>query len=241
MEEKRTSLEVIAPSVGEAIARGAAELGLPEDSLDVVVLDEGSRGILGLGGRQARVRLTIRERAQASLGPLEAPMAPSEIPLSEEEEEALQACRDIVVELLKRMSIEARVTARWEPQPEPGQTRPLWVDISGSDLSLLIGRRGETLSALQYLTRLIVSKELRRQIAVIIDIEGYRGRRERQLRQLARRIAEQAVERDRTMVLEPMPANERRIIHLELRDHPRVITESTGEGERRKVTIIPRN
>jgi spoIIIJ-associated protein len=87
---------------------------------------------------------------------------------------------------------------------------------------------------------LIVSKELDRQVAVVIDVEGYRARRERQLRRLAQRMAEQAIELGRTMVLEPMPASERRIIHLELRDHPRVTTESTGEGAQRKVTIILR-
>jgi spoIIIJ-associated protein len=77
-------------------------------------------------------------------------------------------------------------------------------------------------------------------VAVVVDVEGYRARRERQLRQLARRIASQAVDYDRTMTLEPMPANERRIIHLELRDHQDVYTESVGEGEHRKVTIIRR-
>jgi spoIIIJ-associated protein len=77
-------------------------------------------------------------------------------------------------------------------------------------------------------------------VAVVIDVEGYRARRERQLRQLARRMADQAVEAGRTMTLEPMPANERRIIHLELREHPGVVTESIGEGDHRKVTIVPR-
>jgi spoIIIJ-associated protein len=105
----------------------------------------------------------------------------------------------------------------------------------------LIGRRGETLSALQYITRLIVGKELHKPIAVVIDVEGYRARREQQLRRLARRMAQQTIERGRTMSLEPMPANERRIIHIELREHSQVYTESVGEGEKRKVTIIPRD
>ncbi len=74
---------------------------------------------------------------------------------------------------------------------------------------------------------------------MVIDVEGYRARREQQLRRLARRMADQAIELGRTMVLEPMPPNERRIIHIELRDHPSVATESIGEGARRKVTIIP--
>ena len=138
------------------------------------------------------------------------------------------------------MGIKARVAARWGEKDPGARIRPLFVDVSGDDLGILIGRRGETLTALQYITRLIVAKELEEPVAVVIDIEGYRARREQQLRRLARRMADQAIELGRTMVLEPMPANERRIIHIELREHPSVTTESIGEGPRRKVTIIPK-
>jgi spoIIIJ-associated protein len=103
----------------------------------------------------------------------------------------------------------------------------------------LIGRQAETLNALQYLSSLIVSKEIGHSIPLIVDVEGYRARREQQLRQLARRMADQATKTGRRQVLEPMPANERRLIHLELRDNPDVTTESIGEEPRRKVTIIP--
>jgi len=106
-------------------------------------------------------------------------------------------------------------------------------------LNVLIGRRGKTLYALQYITRLILGKELKRPVAVVIDVEGYRARKEKQLRRLARRMAQQALETGRTMSLEPMAPNERRIIHIELRDDPNVSTVSVGEGDRRKVTIVP--
>lgn len=235
MGSMRTSLEVIAPTVDEAVARGAAELGLPRSELEVEVLDEGGKGVLGLGARQARVRLSVRAAAPSILPGGEAvAMAP------EADAEAPQVAIDTVTELLTRMGFAARITARWAEETDPDQVRPLLVDIHGDDLSTLIGRKGETLSALQYITRLIVSKELESPIVVVIDIEGYRARRERQLRQLARRMAQQAEERGHTLTLEPMPANERRIIHLELRNHPSVYTESTGEGSARKVTIIPR-
>jgi len=138
------------------------------------------------------------------------------------------------------MGLTARVSGRWGEADEPDEPRPVLVDIRGDDLSLLIGRRGESLAALQYITRLIVGKELGDYLPIVVDVEGYRARRERQLRQLARRMAEQAVERGRTMTLEPMSPAERRIIHLELRDHQRVFTESIGEGENRKVTVVPR-
>jgi spoIIIJ-associated protein len=139
------------------------------------------------------------------------------------------------------MGISARVRSSWGEPDGPEDPRPLLVDVRGSDLSILIGRKGETLQALQYITRLIVAKELGHSEAVVIDVEGYRERRERQLRQLARRMAGQAVDSGRTMTLEPMSPAERRIIHIELRDHQNVRTESVGEGDRRKVTIIPRN
>ena len=119
-------------------------------------------------------------------------------------------------------------------------TALVMVDIQGKDLSILIGRRSETLNALQYITSLIVSKELNRWVPLMIDVQGYRSRRERQLRQLGRRMADQAVQTGKKQVLEPMPANERRVIHLELRDNAYVTTESTGDEPFRKVTIVPK-
>jgi spoIIIJ-associated protein len=233
----KTSLEVIAPSVEEAIAQGVVELGLPEEELEVEVLDEGSKGFLGLGTRQVRVRLTVRLDEPPEEAPQEEPplVEPSEM----DDEEAVRIAHETVEELLQRMGIKARVATQWGELEPPGRIRPLLIDIRGDDLSILIGRRGETLSALQYITRLIVGKELKRPVAVVIDIEGYRARREGQLRRLARKIAEQAIETGRTMSLEPMPAIERRIIHVELKDNLKVETLSIGEGNRRKVTVIP--
>ena len=157
-----------------------------------------------------------------------------------EADQALRAGRETLEELLARMKINAQVLARWGEPDEPGEPRPLLLDVRGDDLSMLIGRKGETLSALQYLTRLIASKELGAGVNLHVDVEGYRQRREEQLRRMARRMAEQVVQRRRTMTLEPMPASERRIVHLELRGHPDVYTESVGEGDQRKVTIIPK-
>lgn len=234
MAEKRTSIEVIAPTVEEAVARGAQELNLPEEALEVEILDEGSKGFLGLGGRQVRVRLTVRT---TTIQP-EEPTPVERMP-DADDGDAVRITHETVEELLQRMGIQARVEAHWGDVDPPGRIRPLMVNVSGDDLSILIGRRGETLSALQYITRLIVGKELKQPVAVVIDVEGYRARRERQLRMLARRMAEQTIETGRTMTLEPMPANERRIIHIELRENPNVDTQSIGEGDRRKVTVIP--
>lgn len=245
MSQPKPSLEIIAPSIEEAIAQGAEELGIPKEDLAIEILDEGTKGFLGLGTRQARVRLTIRaglsdqqSTIQESTLEPETPDAPQvqEGPPIDDEG-AISLSKATVKELLEKMGVVAEVSAFWGEKDENGRIRPLHVDISGRDLSILIGRRGETLTALQYISRLIVGKELRRPVAIVIDVEGYIARRERQLRQLARKMAQQAVERERSMSLEPMAPNERRIIHIELRDHPKVYTESVGEGDRRKVTI----
>jgi spoIIIJ-associated protein len=144
-----------------------------------------------------------------------------------------------VSELLERMSIQARVEVGLGEEDETGHPPPIVVDIFGDDLSILIGRRAETLNALQFITRMIVGKEIGHSVHLLVDVENYRVRRERTLRQLAQRMASQALKTGRQQMLESMPPSERRIIHIELRDNPDVVTESTGEEPRRKVTISP--
>jgi spoIIIJ-associated protein len=272
MNGKHASLEVIAPSIEEAVAKGLAELGLSENDVDVEVLDQGTRGLFGLGSRQARVRLVVKGEpprsgqkieTAAQAAPAEAPLQPVEAPapvsppppashppaapvesapaeLSEEQEEILDVARSTVLELLEKMRVDAEVAAKFGvPDDERSQT-PILVDVRGDDLSILIGRQAETLNALQYITSLIVSKQLGHAVTLVLDVQGYRKRREGQIRQLARRMADQAVKTGRRQVLEPMPASERRLVHLELRDNPQVMTESIGEEPHRKVTIVPK-
>lgn len=259
MSKERTTLEVIAPSVDEAIEKGLSDLGLTREDVEVEILDAGSRGLFGLGGRQARIRLSIKTRtnqdrpaAERRVRSVEAVHSAVATPAAarveeheeatypEEEEYELRVAREVVSELLEKMRVRARVTVRHGEAGELKDIRPILVEIHGNDLSILIGRRSETLNALQYIASLIVGKELERWVPLIIDVEGYRQRRERQLRQLARRMADQAIHTGRRQILEPMPANERRLIHLELRDHPNVTTESIGEEPNRKVTILPK-
>lgn len=158
----------------------------------------------------------------------------------EPDDPTLRLARQSLEELLAKMKIAASVRASWGAPDEAGEDPSLLLDVLGDDLGALIGRKGETLAALQYIARLMISKQLNTSVNLMVDVEGYRQRREQQLRRMAQRMAEQALQRQRTLTLEPMPANERRIIHLELRDHPAVRTESVGEGDRRKVTIIPK-
>ena len=252
---ERTTLEKIAPTVDDAVSEGLTELGLGADAVDIEVLDNGSRGLFGVGSRQARVRLTVKTPGSGPEAGTEKPMAvqakttPASPEAGSEEisEEAfavlddnlLFVSRQTVAELLEKMKIPAHVEVRYGDLDEEGQ-RPVLVDVQGDDLGVLIGRRAEILNALQYVTNLIVSKQVERWVQVVIDVQGYRVRHEHQLRQMAQRMADQAMKAGRPQVLEPMSASDRRIIHLELRDHPSVTTQSVGEEPTRKVTIVPK-
>jgi spoIIIJ-associated protein len=153
----------------------------------------------------------------------------------------MSIAKQTLQEMLDRLKVKGSVSVRRaeaadEQDEEDGP--PLVLDIRGDDLGVLIGRRGETLGALQYLTRLIVANKAARNVNLVVDVEGYKARREQQLRQLAQRMAERVAATRKPVALEPMPPNERRIVHLTLRDHPVVTTESVGRDEDRKVTII---
>ncbi len=261
MPQEKTTLEMIAPTTEEAVANGLKQLGISEDLVDVEILDAGSRGLLGIGGRQARVRLSLKDSSEssepsvvtktnakkdshASVGEMVEYRESKTVDptsLSDDERQSLKIAKNVVVELLERMRVKAVVEPCYIAPEDERDERIILVDIQGDDLSILIGRKSETLNALQYIASLIVSKELGRWVPMMIDVQGYRKRRDRQLRQLGRKMAEQAIQTGRRQVLEPMPANERRVIHLELRSHPQVITESTGEEPYRKVTISPKS
>ena len=245
MSENRTTIEIIAPSIEDAIDEGLAKLGLSEDEVEIDILDEGTKGLFGLGSRQARVKLTaiasqVPERTPA-VETHQTPTIDSPPDDVKEDDQVLTVTRETVSDLLDKMKVNAKVVAYYG-QPDDNRSRaPVCVDIKGQDLSILIGRKAETLDALQFVTKLIVGKELEQSVPLVIDVEGYRKRRERQIRKLAQRVAEQVTKTGRSQSLEPMPPNERRLVHIELRDHPDVITESTGEGKRRKVVVYPKD
>jgi spoIIIJ-associated protein len=244
MSEERTKLEIIAPSIEEAVEKGLKELGLTADDVDVEILDEGKKGLLGLGTRQARIALMIKSKSGLKVQK-DISEAPDEKPLPQTEEKSqeepleVSITRETINILLEKMNVNAKVTVTLGKTVD-SQVTPILVDIEGNDLSFLIGRKAETINALQFITSLIVGRELGRWVPLQIDVQHYRQRRESELRKLARRIAEQVIGTGRKQTLEPMPPNERRIVHIELRDNPHVVTESVGEDPRRKVTILPK-
>lgn len=244
MAEEITKLEVIAPSVEEAIENGLQDLGLTETDVDIEILDEGKKGLLGLGTRQARIVLKIKSPSSGEIKPSAQPRSEiidqaeeiSEEFESAEEPDEVKVARATISVLLEKMNVNADVSVKLGAL-DSNRVQPVLIDIEGSDLSFLIGRKAETINALQFITSLIVGRELGRWVPLQIDVQNYRKRREDELRKLARRIADQVASTGRKQALEPMPPNERRIIHLELRDHPQVETHSEGEEPRRKVIV----
>ncbi len=251
---ERTTFEIIAPTVEEALAQGLAQLGLPASAVSVEVLDSGNKGLFGLGGRQVRVRLTVnrpgdelvtppapvqkkpapsaapsapaarsrnetrapRSRPAPASAPEKAPSAPAAVsaPVASHASSAspaapasadtsmgeishglndpvLDKTEATISKLLFLMGMQAQVSAHYGEARD--DRRPIMVDIRGSDLGVLIGRRGETLDAFQYIASLMVGKEVEQFIHLIVDVEGHRDRRQRQLRQLAQRMAEQVI------------------------------------------------
>jgi len=226
MPEPLSSLDLTlaADDVEDAVERVCAQWGVDRDAVQVDVLEDGEVQV-------GTVRVRITRLGQAEMA------GPADLAAAADDADA-QHARQVVIDLLARMDIPSEVHAsRGEPD---GDLTPIILDVQGPDLGLLIGRKGETLSALQYIARLIVAKQVGHSVDLVVDVQGHKKRREEQLRRMAQRMAEQAVQRQRVMTLEPMAANERRIIHLALRDHLGVQTESIGEGYQRKVTIIPR-
>ena len=154
--------------------------------------------------------------------------------------------REVVTNLLRRMRIQARPRIEFmQPEPdengeEDNQSPLVTINLEGNDLGVLIGRRGEALTDLQYVFNLIMNKKTRTWGRVMIDVEGYRTRRKANLVNLAHRMADQVMATRQPITLEPMPAHERRLVHIALLDHPYIRSESFGEGEERKVTIFPK-
>jgi spoIIIJ-associated protein len=316
------SVEKTGETIEAAVEAGLKELGVSAADVMVEVLEEPSRGVLGIGARPARVRIIFmgrrpeptpdpyedfddepqilptsnrsmlernreesvgiirvrpernerprRERGeraerggrgrgrQRGAARAERPPArydeydvafedPEDMDFSpkadiipdEQADEMAVVGKKVLMELLAKMEIEATVTIHKSESTREGE-ETLWIlNISGQNVTGLIGRRGDTLASLQYILRLMLSRQVQKRANIIVDVAEYKLRRTDRLRQLATRMADQAIKQGRTVTLEPMPPNERRIIHLTLKERADVETKSIGEGAARKVTINP--
>jgi spoIIIJ-associated protein len=230
-------------TVEEAIERGLRELGKRRDQVDIEVLAKGKpANMLGLGGEDARVLLSYEAADEDETQP---PIDEAEVPRrpaaahgeSDDEDEAAPAFGEelpiggaVTRDLLEAMGIEAEVKIEQIPGREG-------VEIAGSELGVLIGRGGENLVALQQVVSAITSKRVGRTVHVPVDVEGYRRRREDQLREVARRVAERVRATGQAVTLEPMLAYERRIVHLAVQGTAGLRTESVGSEPDRRVVI----
>ena len=190
--------------------------------MEVTVVKEGKPGILGLGSDEAVVRVK--------------PLVPTV------EGDIAEATKGVLEKLLTLMGVAGSIVPQAQPSVEGEEEAGAAIafDVKGEDLGILIGRRGQTLSCLQYIVRLIVGHQTTTWVPIVIDVEGYKQRRYQALRTFARHMAEQVKAREEPFTLEPMSAYERRIVHLALADHPDVNTESIGQGAARRVVIMPK-
>lgn len=207
------TIEVVARTVDEAIAEALEKLQAEPDQVEITVLEEGNKGFLGIiGSRQAKVRVDKKP------------------PLHEVK---LERALDFVIELLAKMDIPGQVTGT-------ATEESVEVEIKGDDLGVLIGRRGQTLESIQYITSLAVNRQGGEWIRINLDIGEYRARREDTLRSLASRAASKVESTGRRVALDPMNAAERRIVHQELQGFTGVQTQSEGQDPYRRVIILPK-
>lgn len=207
-------IEISAKTVEEALEVALRELDADREEVAVEVVSQGRTGLFGIGSEQAKVRV-IRLSASDGL--------------------SAQAL-EIVNGLISGMGVEVLSTIRSSGDEEIGPT----IDIQGDDSGLLIGKRGETLQAFQFLVNLSLNNKIGSHRVVIVDVEKYKERRSRSLEALANRVAERVAASGRPVTLEPMPASERRVIHMALSEHAAVTTESSGDRQERRVTVMPR-
>lgn len=207
------TIETTAKTPEEAIEIALKELDVGRAEVEIDVVSRGKSGILGIGSEPARVRVTVLEK-------------PSDV---------VTTTNEVLGDLISLLGVDAVVNLKQTEREDLGG--PVF-DIEGEDSGLLIGRRGETLSALQFLVKFIVSQRLEQRVNLMIDVEGYQDRRYESLANLANRVAQRVVSSGHSIPLEPMPANERRIVHLTLSDHSDVTTESVGTGSSRKVMVM---
>jgi spoIIIJ-associated protein len=213
-------LEISAKTVEEATRLALAQLEVTLDEVDILVLKKGKSGLLGMGAEDARIKVTLLddEAQPGARG------------------EAADTARQVLLDILHAMGIQATV----DVSGSGSEGSPVTLNIEGDDLGVLIGRRGQALSSLQYLVRMIVAEKLKKWISINVDVDWYKKRHYESLKKIALRLAEQVAKRRRPITMEPMPPDERRIVHITLADDPDVMTESTGDGDGRRVVILAR-
>jgi spoIIIJ-associated protein len=237
------STESEGESIDDAIDRALRTLQVERDQVEVEILADASRGLFGFGGTRARVRATVRAplvsaridgEAFTEIASRETPRLEERPPSTTDGTFAVH-CKSILAELLSHLGVSCSVEAH--PGTEPGTVS---LEVNGDSGGLLIGRRGQTLDAIEYIVNRIVGRgEDGPSRRVMIDVERYRVRRAEYLTTLALRLADKAKESGRVVTLNPMSPRDRRLIHIALQDDSAVVTRSQGDGHYRKILILP--
>ena len=204
---------ITAKTVEEAIELGLRELDVDRAEAEIDVVSRGKTGILVIGSETARVRVTRID-------------TPSDV---------VTTTTEVLDRIISLLGVDVVATLTQVEREDLGG--PVF-EIEGDDAGLLIGRRGDTLKALPFLVKYLVSQKLATNVNLLVDVEGYQDRRHQSLMNMARRVAQSVADSGRAITLEPMPPNERRIVHMALADHQQVTTESTGSGASRQVVIF---
>lgn len=227
-------IETEGETVDDAVAHALSSLALDRSDVDIDILSNPSRGLFGLGGRKARVRVTRRTLRTSSTRTGDGAASPPALRAGGEDGAAAlgEHARTLLEDLLGRMGFECSVSI------EAGEDTPT-LQIAGDQASILIGKHGQTLDALEYILNRIVSREEELASRFHLDCEQYRVKRKLSLEELAQRVAAQVKKRGRSVMLSPMSPRDRRIVHLALQGDPDLTTRSSGEGSYRRLEILP--
>ena len=223
------TLEKAGRTEDEAIAAALSELGLDRDDVSVEIIERAKSGFLGIGASPAVIRVSYEAEDEAVEEPAAEQAAPVAQPVDEPAEYA--AVRAFLSGLLERMGVKA------ELEIGPRDNGGINVNVSGNGMGAIIGRRGETLDAIQQLTNYAVNRGSDKHMHISVDAENYRSKREDSLTKLARKMADKAIKYKRSMALEPMNSYERHVIHTALQNYEGVTTSSTGGEPNRRVVV----
>ena len=201
-------IEVSAKTVSDAITEACQKLGVTSDKLDYEVVEEGSSGFLGIGAKSAVIKASVKKSSVE------------------------EVARVFLNDVFQAMNMEVVIAIKYNEEE-----KNMDIELSGNEMGVLIGKRGQTLDSLQYLANRVANKHQEGYVRVKLDTENYRARREETLRHLAKNIAHKVKRNRRPVALEPMNPYERRIIHSALQSDPYVMTHSEGEEPFRKVVI----
>ena len=231
------TLEKSARTEDEAIAAALAELGMDRDDVSVEIVERAKSGFLGIGASPAVIRVSYEVEDEDEEVRPEEPAAPSEASAAEKTAEAAEEnadyaeIRKFLTGLLERMGVNAVI------EISPRDNGGINVNLSGSGMGAIIGRRGETLDAIQHLTNYAVNRGSDKHMHISVDAESYRAKREESLVHLAEKMAAKVVKYKRSMALEPMNSYERHVIHTALQNYEGVTTSSTGVEPNRRVVV----